>query len=77
MVLSRGCDATPTRDARTRVEQLRAAIEAGAYAPDPDAVAESVLAWTASPALLDGTVKKISDPADSKVQTAKDHHSRR
>ena len=75
MGLSRECDITPARSAR--VQRLRAAVASGEYAPEPTDVAESVLAWTAPPTLFDRSVKKFSDPADSKGQTAKDHHSRR
>lgn len=75
MGLSNGCDITPARSAR--LERLRAAVASGEYAPEPTDVAESVLAWTAPPTLFDRQVKKFPDPADSKEQTAKDHHSRR
>lgn len=36
-----------------RVARLRAEIAAGTYAPEPDAVAESVLAWVAPPGAFD------------------------
>ncbi len=75
MGVSNGCDITRARSAR--LERLRVAVASGEYAPELTDVAESVLAWTAPPTLFDRQVKKLSDPADSKEQAAKDHHSRR
>ena len=68
-------DVTPDR--ATRLDQLRTAIATGSYAPDPDAVAESLVGWIATPEQFDRHVKKFSDHADRNEQTAKDHHSRR
>ena len=36
-----------------RVARLRAEIASGIYAPEPDAVAEAVLAWVAPPDVFD------------------------
>jgi hypothetical protein len=53
-----------------RIEQLRVAIAAGSYAPDPGAVAESVLAWVAPPELLAGLAEAtVADPAKRTTET--------
>lgn len=71
--------ATPDRIAR-----LRRAIAYGTYAPEPDAVAESVLAWVAPPAAFDAatdvdrfkspdrTAEGPLDPAPARRDTAAD-----
>lgn len=61
------------RDARIR--DLRAAIDAGSYRPDPEAVAESLLGWIAAPEQFDRCgaqgpvpVLSMSKPRMSRMQ---------
>lgn len=60
-----------------RVAALRSAITAGEYAPEIDAVAESLVGWIAAPAQFDGPVKFRSDDVDRKTHTGVDHQTRR
>ena len=54
-----------------RVTRIRAEIASGTYAPEPDAVAEAVLAWMAPPDAFDrgarrppGDLGPLDGPAD-------------
>jgi len=65
-----------------RLAEISAAIRSGTYAPAPEAVAESLVGWIATPDQFDRPVKFFSDPVDRNntetVQTReKDHQTRR
>jgi hypothetical protein len=69
-------------EAPDRLARLSRAIADGSYAPDPDAVAESVLGWIAPPATFErsaamdrfespeGTVEGPLDPSTAGRDTA-------
>ena len=62
----RDADGSAPRDARIRA--LRAEIAAGTYRADPEAVAESVLGWIATPAYFDRSGSQGSVPVLSMSQ---------
>ena len=77
---NRGFDVLTPRDAR--LAELSAAIRSGTYAPAPEAVAESLVGWIATPDQFDRPVKFSSVPVDrNNTETTemreKDHETRR
>ena len=74
-VTNHGFNATPARSAR--LVELREAIAAGRYAPNPESVVESLVGWIATPEQFERPIKKSLDDADRETHTAQDHHPRR
>lgn len=75
-----GFDVATPRDAR--LAEISAAIRSGSYAPAPEAVAESLVGWIATPEQFDRPVKFFSVPVDrNNTETTetheKDHQTRR
>ena len=73
-------DVSSPRDAR--LAEIGAAIRSGTYAPAPEAVAESLVGWIATPDQFDRPVKFSDGPVDPNItETArtreKDHETRR
>lgn len=65
---NRGFDVRTTRS--ERLVELREAIAAGSYAPDPESVAESLVGWIARPEQFERPIKKSLDDADRETHTA-------
>jgi hypothetical protein len=60
-----------------RLARLRAEITDGTYAPPPDAVAESLVAWIARPEQFERGAARADDHADRAVRDRRDKEGRR
>lgn len=60
-----------------RLASLRSAISAGTYTANPADVAESLVAWIATPVQFDRSVKFFDDDVDPESNQPKDHNTRR
>ena len=57
-----------------RLDEISAAIRSGTYSPAPEAVAESLVGWIATPDQFDRPVKFFSVPVDrNNTETAETH----